>query len=1068
MIAWFARNPVAANLLMWLIVATGFITTPALRQEIFPGIKMGMITVTVAYPGASAEEVEEAVCIRIEEAIHDIEGVKRVRATAREGLGTIAAELEHGSDSRKVLDEIKSRVDAVDSLPQEAKRPIVAELESFKEVVAIAISGDIGELALKELGEEIRDEVTLLTGISRVELANVRPYEIAIEVSEAALRRHRLSFDHVVGAVRRASLDLPGGAIKSAAGEILLRTRSQARHGHEFEDLVLISRPDGTRLLLGEVARVVDGFADTREAARFDGVPAILVQVFRTGDERVLDIVGVVHRYVAERRTRLPEGVALTVWRDESLPLRARRDLMLENGAYGLVLVLVVLSLFLRPRFAFWVAMGIPISFLGAIALMPSLDVSVNTVSLVAFLMALGLVVDDAIVVGDAVARQEDRDGHGVGAAIRGTRSVAVPIGMAALTTMVMLIPVLFVGGIGQQGHPLPKIVIACLAFSLLEALCVLPAHLAHSRLDERRYFWVGLQRRVSDGLQRFIDGIYRPALKVALDNRAATLAAGIALLGISYGLVAGGWIPMTFIPEAEGDYVTAALDMPEGTPAAVVERHVRFLEDSARRLQEELDARELAHGESVFLHVFSSLASQPEKRRQSFFGPLSRNQFTGPHLAEVQIGLVPREEREISTGDIANRWRELVGEIPDAVSLTFPTSLYSTGDRLNVQLAGLDPETLESAAETLRTALARYPGVRDVVTSARRGKRELRLEIRPEAQGMGLAAADLARQVRQGFHGEEAQRAQRGRDDIPVVVRYPDGERRSIADLDDMAIRTQSGAEMPFWAVATARVTRGPALVERADRTRTLRVTAGVDSEVANENEIVASLEATVLPRILADHPGVTYSLEGHQREQGDFVETLRSGYLIGLAAVFALLAIPLRSYVQPLFILMAVPFGWVGAVLGHGLFGLDITMFTLIGIVGVTGVVVNDTLVLLYAINEERTSGRPLLAAVERACVTRFRPIMLTTLTTFLGLTPILLERSTYAQDLKPMAISLAFGEVISTAVILLLVPAAYAAWEERSTRQSRLGSSERTARGSTSPASRQGFDRAEAARA
>jgi multidrug efflux pump subunit AcrB len=707
---------------------------------------------------------------------------------------------------------------------------------------------------------------------------------------------------------------------------------------------------------------------------------------------------------------------------------------MLENGAYGLGLVLLVLSLFLPPRIAFWVALGIPISFLGAIALMPVMDVSVNVITLVAFIVALGLVVDDAIVIGEAVSQREDADGRGLRAATRAARGVAVPVAIAALTTMVMLVPALFIGGIAQQGHPLPKIVIACLVFSLVEALLVLPAHLAHAGGARLRFFPYGLQRRVSRGLAGFVERVYRPALVAVLDQRGITLAAAFALFALTHGLVMGGWIPLTFIPEAEGDYVSAALSMPEGTPAAVVERHVRHLEETAERLRGELDAREIAPGRSVFHHVFTSLGSQPEKRRQSFFSPLTWNAYTGPHLAEVQVGLVPREEREISTGEVANRWRELVGEIPDAVELTFPTALYSTGERLNVQLAGIDPAALESAAEALRTALARYPGVRDVASSARRGKRELRLEIRPEAEGVGLAAADLARQVRQGFHGEEAQRARRGRDDVPVMVRYPKGERRSFADLDEMAIRTPAGAEMPFWAVARARSERGPAAIQRADRKRTVRVTAGVDGEVSNENEIVASLEASVLPRILADHPGVTYTLEGHQREQAEFLETLQRGYLLALVVVFALLAIPLRSYSQPIFILLAVPFGWVGAVLGHGVFGLDITMFTLIGVVGVTGVVVNDTLVLLYAINQERGSGRPLFIAVERACLSRFRPILLTTLTTFLGLTPILLERSTYAQDLKPMAISLAFGELVSTAVILLLVPAAYVAWEER----------------------------------
>ncbi len=1050
MIGWFARNPVAANLLMWLIVAAGLLTLPGLSQEIFPEIKMGMISITVVYPGASAEEVEEAICIRIEQAIHDLEGVKRVRATAREGLATVAADVVYGTDGRKLVEEIESRIDALETLPEEAKRPVVTEVESRNNVIDVALAGqlgqpgELGERALLRLGERIRDEISELPGVSRVELENARPYEISIEVSERVLRRHGLRFDDVVAAVRSGSLELPGGSLEADSGEILLRTASQARNGREFEQLVLLSHPDGTRLRLGDVARVEDGFADTRQSARFDGVPALLVQVFRSGDERALQIADSVKRYVEKRRESLPPGATLTVWRDESVPLRARRDLMLENGAYGLLLVLLLLSLFLRPRVAFWVALGIPISFLGTIALMPALDVSVNVISLVAFIVALGLVVDDAIVVGDAVARQQEgQEGQedqeeaesGAEAAVRGTRSVAVPVIIAALTSMVMMLPVLFVGGIGQQGHPVPKIVIACLAISLLEALCVLPAHLAHGwRGPLRPGLELGIQRRMSLALEWFIDRAYRPSLALALRERWSTVALSFALLSLSLGLVVGGWIPFTFIPEAESDYVSAALTMPEGTSAATLERQVQHLEATAAQLGQELDAEGVAPGRSVFRHVLTSLGSQPEKERQSFFAPLTWSAYTTPHRAEVQIALVLREQRSLSTAAIANRWRGLVGEIPDAVELSFPIALYSTGDRLDVQLANADAETLARAAEALRSALARYPGVRDVTSSARRGKRELQLEIRPEAEGLGLSSADLARQLRQGFHGAEAQRAQRGRDDVPVVVRYPASERRSLADLDAIHIRTPLGGEMPFWAVARARLTRGPAHIERADRKRTIRITAGVDAEVANENAIVASLVASELPRIMARHPGTSYTLEGHQREQAEFMDVLRRGYVLGLIIVFALLAIPLRSYVQPLFIMLAVPFAWVGAVLGHGAFGLDITMFTLIGIVGVTGVVVNDTLVLLYAINENRRAGEPLIAAVEHACLARFRPILLTTLTTFLGLTPILLERSAYAQDLKPMALSLACGELVSTAVILLLVPTAYVAWEGR----------------------------------
>jgi len=1044
-IAWFVRNPVAANLLMVFIVAGGLLIAPRVRQEIFPEIKMGMITVTVPYPGATPEEVEDSICVRIEEAIHDIEGVKRVTSAARKGLGTVAAELEFGTDGSEILDDIKASIDAIDTFPQEAREPVIREMESFKNAIAVALSGDVPERSLRELGERVRDELSALPEVSHVELTNVRPYEISIEVSERILRRHGLRFDDVVSAVRRSSLDLPGGSLETQEGEILLRTDSQARRGPEFEELILLTRADGTRLRVGDVAAVRDGFADTRDAGRFDGHQAVLVQVLRAGDQRVLDIVAAVKGYVEGARSRMPPGVSIDVWRDESVPLESRRDVMLDNGLYGLVLVLIVLSLFLPPRLTFWVSMGIPLSFLGALAVMPLFDASINVVSLVAFIVALGLVVDDAIVVGDAVARSESDGCNPVAAATRGTQAVAVPVVVAALTTMVMLAPTFTLGGVGQQGRPLGVVVIACLAFSLLESLFILPAHLAHTGrglvlplLRAPIAAWTTLQQRVSHALFRFIDGIYRPALRRALEYRTLTLAASIAVLGLSIGLASGGWVPFLFIPEAEGDYVTAVLTMPVGTPDEVLDLHVVHIESTAEALRTELDAEGVTPGGSVFRHVYTSLGSQPEKRRQSFWAPLTWNSFAGSHLAEVQIALVRREERSISSADIAKRWRQRVGEIPDSVELSFPIALYSIADPINVQLDGPDGDVLTDASAALKQALARYPGVRDISDSGRGGKRELRLHVRPEAEALGISAADLARQVRQGFHGEEVQRAQRDRDDVPVMVRYPKSERRSLADLDDAAIRTPAGALVPFWTVATAEVGRGSATVQRADRKRTLRVTADVDARVANANEIIASIESNVLPRIIADHSGVGVSLEGQRREQSDFMDSIVRGGLLGLLAVYALIAIPLRSYVQPLLVLMAVPFGFVGAVFGHAVMGMDMTMFTMIGLVAVTGVVVNDTLVLLSAIQEAREQGAALPEALEKACASRFRPIFLTTVTTFLGLTPLLLERSTHAQDLKPMAVTLAFGEIVSTGIILFVVPATYALIEDTKQRR------------------------------
>lgn len=1038
-IARFARNPIAANLLMGLVLVAGVLTARTIPQEIAPEIKMGMITVTVAYPGATPESVEEGVVIPVEEAIYDIEGVKRVTSLAREGVGTVGARLLYRAESRRVRGEIEARVQNLEDLPEAAEKPTISEVESWKNVINVVVSGDVAPESLIELGERLRDEIAGLRGITRVELANAPPREIRIELSERALSRHGLRFDDVVSAVRSASLDLPGGDLETEAGEIRLRTSAQARTGREFEEIALLTDPDGTRLRLGDVGQVVDGFEDTGQSARFDRVPAVLVQVFRTGDQRALDIAGRVSRFVQERAPSLPPGVSLDVWRDESVPLRARQSIMLENGAYGLLLVLFVLSLFLRTRLAFWIAAGIPVSFLGALALAPLLGFSINVVTLVAFIVALGLVVDDAIVVGEAIAQRQDASGSKLRASVEGAQAVAVPVVVAALTTMILLVPLLFVGGVGQQAHPLPKVVIATLAVSLVEALLVLPAHLAAGREEGGRLPrllrpWLRLQDAVAGALERTIRRLYRPGVARAVRGRATTLAAAAAGLCVTAGLVAGGWVPFTFLPPVESQYATALLRMPKGTPTHEMERAVRQIEDAADRLRAELRAESAGRNGRVVEHMFTSLGSQPEGRRQSFVSPLSWSAFEAPHLAEVQLSLVPHDERALSNADLTGRWRERIGEIPEA-ELSFTSALYSRGERLSVQLEGLEAGRLQSASEALKRELERVPGVHDVTSSDRPGKPELRLRLRPEAETLGLSAAELARQVRLGFHGEEAQTVPRGRHEVPVVVRYSRENRNALSDLNSITLRTPSGDEVPFYSVAEVERGRGLARIRRADRRRTIEVSADVDTERVNENAVIEGLEAEVLPRILADHSGVSYSLEGQQREQAEFLATLETGYGIGLLAVFGLLAVTLRSYLLPFLVVLAVPFGVVGAVLGHGLLGIDLTMYTVIGIVGVTGVVVNDALVLLHGTVRRREEGEDLVTAAVEGAADRFRPVLLTTLTTVLGLTPILLERSTFAQDLKPMAIALAFGELVSTAVVLFVVPAAWVAVESRS---------------------------------
>lgn len=1036
---WFAKNSVAANLLMILILGGGLFMIPQIRMEVFPEFSADMINISVIYRGAAPEEVEEAVNVRIEEAVQGLEGVKRVTSVASENRGTVSIEALNGADIRKLLDDVKARVDAIDTFPAETEKPIITEVIPRRQVINIAVSGPASERTLKAIGEQVRDDLSAIEGITQVELTNARPYEISIEVSETDLRRYGLTFDEVARAVRSFSVDLPGGSIRTKGGEILLRTKGQAYRGPDFESIVLRTQLDGTHLKLGAVAKVVDGFAETDQSARFDAEPTVLVQVFRVGDQNALEITSKVKTYLEEANPRLPEGIKLTVWADFSRILESRLDLMLRNGRTGFILVFLVLTLFLRLRLAFWVALGIPISFMGAVSMMPGLDASINLISLFAFIVVLGIVVDDAIIVGENIYRHYQMGKRGLRAAIDGAREVYVPVIFAILTSIAAFSPLLLVSGsIGKIMKLIPEIVILALIFSLIESLFILPAHLAHSNMDNEQLGkteswwrhhvsmrWQRFQDFFAQGLLKFVDRVYRPTIEFALKWRYATLAWGFATLFLTVGLVGGGWIKFTFFPKVDADNVVAMLTMPQGTPAEVTENAVRRLEQTALQLRDQIETKESG---KVYKHLLASVGEQPFRAAQSQNGGSAGATFSAAHLGEVNIELVPSEERNISSTELAHQWRELNGPIPDAVELTFSSSLFSSGEPINVQLSGPDYDELKTVSEKLKTKLAQYPGVIDITDSFRPGKQEIKLSLTREAEVLGITLVDLARQVRQAFYGEEAQRIQRGRDDIRVMVRYPEAERRSVGNLEDMRIRTPDGKEVPFAVVANTEEGRGYASIKRADRKKVINVTADIDTEITNANEVLADVTATVLPKLLADHPRVRFDLEGEQREQRETLAGLSQGFMVALLVIYILLAIPFKSYSQPLIVMAAIPFGIVGAIWGHAVQGMDLTVMSMFGVVALTGVVVNDSLVMVDFINQHRNDGYGVQGAIREAGSARFRPILLTSVTTFAGLTPLLLEKSLQAQFLIPMATSLGFGVVFATFITLVLVPVLY----------------------------------------
>ena len=1032
-IDWFARNSVAANLMMIFILASGLLTVFTIKQEVFPEFSLDRISIDVTYLGAAPEEVEEGVCVRIEEAIQGVDGIKRMTSVASEGIGTVLIELELGSDPRKVVDDIKSRVDAIDTFPEETERPIIRELTMRRQVVDVAISGDVGEATLKYLAHQVRDEIAAIPEITQVEVSNARPYEISIEVSEDALRRHGLTFDEVAQAVRRSSLDLPGGSVRTASGEILLRTKGQAYRGNEYENLTLWTRPDGSRLRLGEVTHVVDGFAETDQFARFDGEPTVLVSVFRTGDQAALDVAAQVKAYVERAQARMPEGVSVTIWQDQSKVLNDRLSLLLRNGFTGFCLLFLVLALLVKLRLAFWISLGIPISFLGAIWLMPSLDLSINLMSLFAFILVLGIVVDDAIVVGENVFTHQEQHGQGLKGSIDGAQEIAVPVIFAVLTTVAAFLPLIFVPGMmGKFMRVIPLIVIPCLLFSLLESLMILPAHLSHmgrKAPGKRPGPWGRFQGMVARGLRSFIERAYRPSLEFALRRRYLTLALGLATLIITGGMVGGGLLRFQFFPSVEADFMTAAVTMRHGTPVEMTSDAVRQLEMGAAQVRREMQEQT---GQDLFQHVYAAVGDQPMAAETQ--GPFRTvGAASASHLGEVTIELAPAENRDITSDELANRWREATGLIAEAVELKFNASIFRGGADIDIQLTGPDLDELRTVAAKLRGRLGEYTGVYEIADSFREGKQEIKLGIKPEAEVLGLTLGDLGRQIRQAFYGEEAQRIQRGRDDIRVMVRYPVEGRRSVGDLENMRVRTPNGGEVPFSEVAVVEPGRGYASIKRVDRNRAVNVTADVNSEVTSAGGVTADVATRILPEVLTEHPGVRYSFEGMMAEQRDTTKGLQRGFILALLMVFALLAVPLKSYVQPLIVMSAIPFGMVGAFWGHLIMGMMITMMSLFGMVALAGVVVNDSLVMVHFINRRRKVNVDLEVAIREAGVVRFRPILLTSLTTFAGLSPLLFERSMQAHVLIPMALSLAAGVLFATFVTLFLVPTGYLILED-----------------------------------
>jgi multidrug efflux pump subunit AcrB len=1025
LIAWFAENHVAANLLMLFFLVAGIVTLIHIRVEIFPDAVPDQIRITVCYPGASPSEVEEGVIKPIEEKITGLAGIETIKSTAKEGLGVITIDVIKGWNTDDLLQDVKSAVDRVTNLPEEAERPVVEKVIRRYPVVTIAVYGDVSEKILKKEAERLKDELTELPEVTEVHLYAVRPDEIHIEIPEEELKKYNLSLQQVAGIVRRSSFNLPAGRVILKNREYLIRAKGRLLKGKYYKNIVILAKPDGSKVTLGDIAIIKDAFRDDRDlAGYFIGHRAMIVQVFRVGDQNALRISKAVNEYLKKFEKTLPPGIYVKNYFDTSDILKSRLKLLLKNLAIGMVFVVIILGLFMNAKLSFWVTLGIPVSFSAAIWLLPKFDVSINMVSLFGFILVLGIVVDDAIVIGENVFRRRELGEPPLEASIKGTIEMALPVTFAVLTTVAAFYPLLFgSGALGKVIRHIPIVVIFVLLGSLTEAFFVLPSHLAitHFKAEKEK-------KLVPRLLDKFVQGPFTKAIRFCLKWRYITTAGFIFLFLLFIGLFAGGRIKFTFFPKVEGDDINCYITMPAGTPAEKTLEIAKRIERIGREVIAEVDAKRKGKP-SLFQYSLIMLGVQ-----MLTHGPHAGVLDIGSHLAQITIKLLPAEERgNISAVELAKKWRERVGAVPEAKSIIFQSELFSMGKAVEFNLSHENERKLIMAVREFEDRLRSIPGVYDVADDFVPGKEELRIKLKPSAKELGLTLEDVSREVRAGYYGAEALRFQRGKDEVRVLVRLPDRERRSLGKLYELWIKTPSAKLVPLKEVAELKKARGYIALHRIDLKRVITVTADVDEKVVSGSEVRKEIMSKILPELRAKYPGLFYSVGGEGKEHMKAFEDVKKAFMLAMFLIYALLAVPLKSFFQPFIIMSAIPFGIIGALLGHVILGKPVSMLSIFGIVGLAGVVVNDALILVDAINRFRREGVPLEEAIVKSAVRRFRPIILTTLTTFVGLVPMITEKSLQAQFLIPMAISLGFGVLFATLITLFLVPSGYYILEE-----------------------------------
>lgn len=1007
-IGWMVHSRVTPNLIMLLLLIGGMLTyTHGVTKEVFPSFDIDSVTVRVPYSGASPEEIEQGIILVVEEAIRGLDGIKEVRATATEGSGQVVAELIDGVDRQVVFQDIQQEINRITTFPDDAEEPIVSMNVRRRDVLELQIYGDVGESDLRESVEMVRDALLQNEQITQIDLIGARDREILIEIPQEVLRRYGLTMQEISDRLRSDSAEVPAGSIDTTAGNVLVRIDQRNDWASEFADIPIVTTASGGIVRLGDVATVRDGFEDTDVFSNYNGLPAIEIKIYRIGDQTPAGVAQAAYETMAEIEASLPPNVHWSVTDDDADLFKERRDLLLKNIGMGLVIVLVVLGLFLELRLAFWVMMGIPISFLGTILLLPYAGMSINMISMFAFLISLGIVVDDAIVVGENVYEYRQRGMSAVDSAIRGARDVSKPVYFAVITNIVAFIPLAMIPGfLGKIWGVIPVVVCTAFALSLVESLYILPSHLAHSAGEHRSGLlrWIDRKQQAFSLLVReFIYKVYGPFLDMCIRQRLLSLSIATAILLVSLGYVESGRLGLILMPRIEANQAVASATLPVGSPLEQMLEVEQALLDSAYRVAADSGGDDLVSG---------------------YTSSINNNSV------EVSVLLTPPEVRPISTAEVTRRWREATVRMPSLETLKFESDSGGPGGgaAISIDLSHRDIATLDRAAERLGLLLEEFGSVSEVDNGVAAGKQQLDFKLNDYGRSLGLTGTSVGRQLRDAYQGSEAIKQQRGRSEVTVRLRLPESERISEFDLEQFIVHTPDGAEVPLYDIAE--LTRGNAYTEirRTDGRRTASVTADV-TPISKSASVKAALASTVLPELVADFPGLSWTWAGRQADMSESMSALGNGLLIALCVIYFLLAMAFSSYTQPLIVMAAIPFGVIGAIVGHVIMGYSMSSISMMGIIALSGVVVNDSLVLIESANRIRAKENlSAFTAIHMAGVRRFRPILLTTLTTFGGLAPMIFETSRQARFMIPMAISLGFGILVATAITLVLVPALY----------------------------------------